>query len=130
MLLQCKLCSGLVYSVIYCPCWVRAGRRAHLNFRRLLSSLLWVSVPQKADMGQWTACHCRATTQTWWTCLRQGPEREVNVRRQREEEHVPSHSGNTVLNRYEASSTSIIHDRRVDVHWDIIFFPCYLIKNM
>jgi len=31
-------------------------------------------------MGHWTACHYTATPQTWWTCLRQGPEREFNVR--------------------------------------------------
>lgn len=48
----------------------------------LLSSLLWVSVPVKLDMGHSTACHYTATAQTRWTCLRQGPEREFGVRKQ------------------------------------------------
>lgn len=91
------------------------------HFRGLLSSLLWVSVPLKPDVGHWTACHYTATTQTWWTCLRQGPEREFNVRRQREEESVHSHSGDPVLNRSKTSGgTAIIHGC---LRWDSQFFP-------
>ncbi len=65
-----------------------------------LSLLLCVSVPLKLDMGHWTACHHTTTTQRWWTCLRQGPERETSVRRQEEEESVLSLAGDPDLNRY------------------------------
>lgn len=96
----------LLYNVTI---WLASVERLACISGGLLSSLLWVSVPLKLDVGHWTACHYTATTQTWWTCLRQGPEREFNVRRQWEEEPVHSHSGDTDLNRYMTSrSTAII----------------------
>lgn len=65
-----------------------------------VSSSLWVSVPRKRDVGHWTAWHSTATTQPWWTCLRQGPEREFNVRRQWEEAPVLPFREKQGLNRY------------------------------
>lgn len=98
------------------------------HFRELLSSLLWVSVSVKLDMCHWTACHCRATKQTWWTCLRQGPEREFNVRRQRREEPVLFHSGAADGNRYATSRKNSNYTSSPPLGHPI-FFLCYLIKK-